>query len=75
MKNKNLLVDDNIESVKTRLETTLDNIKFQKGKVFWDDIEKLQHCIKALENIQIDNAIANKEFEDLLSIVRYQNKY
>tara|TARA_R110001606_G_scaffold243975_1_gene391819 strand:+ start:70 stop:291 length:222 start_codon:yes stop_codon:yes gene_type:complete len=54
MKNQNLLVDDNVESVKRRLETTLGNIKFQKGQVFWDDIEKLEHCIKALENIQID---------------------
>ena len=52
MKHKNLLVEDNVESVKRRLETTLDNIKFQKGQVFWDDIEKLEHCIKALENIQ-----------------------
>jgi hypothetical protein len=51
MKNQNLLVDDNVESVKRRLETTLGNIKFQKGQVFWDDIEKLEHCIKALENI------------------------
>ena len=51
------------------------NIKFQKGQVFWDDIEKLEHCIKALENIQIDNAIGNKEFEDLLSIIRYKDEY
>ena len=54
LKHQNLLVEDSIESVKLRLETTLGNIKFQKGQVFWDDIEKLEHCIKALENIQID---------------------
>jgi len=54
MKNQHLLVEDNVESVKRRLETTLGNIKFQKGQVFWDDIEKLEHCIKALENIQIE---------------------
>ena len=53
MKNQNLLVEDNVESVKRRLETTLGNIKFQKGQVFWDDIEKLEHCIKALENVKI----------------------
>jgi hypothetical protein len=75
MKNQHLLVEDNVESVKRRLETTLGNIKFQKGQVFWDDIEKLEHCIKALENIQIDNAIGNKEFEDLLSIIRYKDEY
>lgn len=75
MKNQNLLVDDNVESVKRRLETTLGNIKFQKGQVFWDDIEKLEHCIKALENIQIDNQIVNKEFDDLVRISNYNQEY
>ena len=75
MKNQNLLVDDNVESVKRRLETTLGNIKFQKGQVFWDDIEKLEHCIKALENIQIDNQIGNKEFDDLVRISNYYQEY
>ena len=50
---QNLLVDNTVESVKQRLETTLGNIEFQKGQVFWDDIEKLEHCIKALENVKI----------------------
>tara|TARA_R110000782_G_scaffold5_1_gene8 strand:+ start:2346 stop:2567 length:222 start_codon:yes stop_codon:yes gene_type:complete len=50
---QDLLVDNTVESVKQRLETTLGNIEFQKGQVFWDDIEKLQHCIKALENIKV----------------------
>ena len=50
---QNLLVDDSVEAVKKRLETTLGNIEFQKGQVFWDDIEKLEHCIKALENVKI----------------------
>ena len=50
---QNLLDDDSVEAVKKRLETTLGNIKFQKGQVFWDDIEKLEHCIKALENVKI----------------------
>ena len=75
MKNQNLLVDDNVESVKRRLETTLGNIKFQKGQVFWDDIEKLEHCIKALENIQIDDQIGNKEFDDLVRISNYYQEY
>ena len=25
-----------------RLEMTIENIKFQKGKVFWDDLEVLE---------------------------------
>ena len=83
MKNQNLLVEDNVQSVKRRLETTLGNIKFQKGQVFWDDIEKLEHCIKALENIQIDKQylqfrvrqIGNKEFDDLVRISNYNQEY
>jgi hypothetical protein len=75
MKNQNLLVEDNVESVKKRLKTTLGNIKFQKGQVFWDDIEKLEHCIKALENIQIDDEIGNKEFDDLVRISNYNQEY
>tara|TARA_B110000285_G_C14492920_1_gene324760 strand:- start:177 stop:395 length:219 start_codon:yes stop_codon:yes gene_type:complete len=66
MKNQNLLVDDNVESVKRRLETTLGNIKFQKGQVFWDDIEKLEHCIKALENIQINEEDLNDQLDDFI---------
>ena len=50
---QDLLVDNTVESVKQRLETTLGNIEFQKGQVFWDDIEKLQHCIMALDNINL----------------------
>ena len=32
-----------------RLEMTIENIKFQKGKVFWDDLEKLELILKALK--------------------------
>lgn len=71
MKNQNLLVEDNVESVKRRLETTLGNIKFQKGQVFWDDIEKLQHCIKALENIQIDQEELQHEHDKLVIALNF----
>ena len=53
MKHKNLLVDSNIKAVKRRLIVTLDNIKHQKGRAFIDDIEKIEHCILALENMYI----------------------
>ena len=53
MEYKNLLVESNIKSVKQRLKTTLENINFQGGKIYVDDIEKIEHCIKALENINI----------------------
>ena len=48
----NLLIESSIKAVKERLKTTLGNIKFQDGQVFWDDIEKLEHCIMALENLE-----------------------
>lgn len=51
--NEKLLVDSRIDAVRHRLVNTLENIKFQKNVAFWDDIEKIEHCIKALENIEI----------------------
>jgi hypothetical protein len=36
-----------------RLEMTIENIKFQKGKVFWDDLEKLELILKALKNKEV----------------------
>ena len=58
--NKNLLVDSTIDAVRQRLVITLENIKFQKNVVFLDDIEKIEHCIKALENIEKDLLLAFK---------------
>tara|TARA_B110000090_G_scaffold205896_1_gene254356 strand:+ start:1348 stop:1551 length:204 start_codon:yes stop_codon:yes gene_type:complete len=40
-----------IKFIKKRLETTLENIEVQKGQVLFDDIEKIEDCIKALENL------------------------
>jgi len=50
---QDLLVDNKVESVKQRLETILGNIDFQRGQVYIDDIEKIEHCIMALENIKV----------------------
>ena len=61
-KHSNLLVEDSIKAVKERLKTTLGNIKFQDSQVFWDDIEKLEHCIMALENLE------NKEDESIYEL-------
>ena len=54
MKNQTLLVEDSVKSIKERLEKTLGSIKFQKGQVFWDDIEHLEDCVKALEDIKTE---------------------
>jgi hypothetical protein len=32
---------------------TIENIKFQKGKVFWDDLEKLELILKALKKKEV----------------------
>ena len=39
------------KSIKERLETTLENIKVQEGQVLFDDIEKIEDCIKDLESL------------------------
>lgn len=36
-----------------RLEMTIENIKFQKGQVFWDDLEKLEMILEALKNKEV----------------------
>ena len=52
MKKEDLLIECTIKAVKERLETTLKNIQFQKGYMLWDDEEKIEHCIKALQIIE-----------------------
>ncbi len=64
-KNLNLLVEDSIKAVKERLKTTLGNIKFQDGQVFWDDIEKLEHCIMALENLENEEDVEDESIYEL----------
>ena len=36
-----------------RLEMTIENIKFQKCKVFWDDLEKLELILEALKKKEV----------------------
>jgi len=68
MKHKDLLVNSNVKSVKRRLKVTLENIKFQQGKAFVDDIEKIDHCIKALENIYIKIDKIESQFDKYVEI-------
>lgn len=64
MLKQNLLIDCNIKAIKERLQTTLANIQFQKGVMIWDDEEKLEHCIMALEILEEEekenNLLTNK---------------
>ena len=36
-----------------RLEMTIENIKFQKGKVFCDDLEKLELILEELKKKEV----------------------
>ena len=36
-----------------RLEMTIENIKFQNGKVFWDDLEKLELILEELKKKEV----------------------
>ena len=36
-----------------RLEMTIENIKFQKRKVFWDDLEKLELILEELKKKEV----------------------
>lgn len=38
-----------------RLELTIGNIEFQKGRVFWDDLEKLELILEALKKMEAAN--------------------
>ena len=52
MNRENLLIDCNIKSVRQRLETTLSNIQYQKSLMYWDDEEKIEHCIEVLKILE-----------------------
>lgn len=43
-----------------RLETTIGNIKFQRGTILWDDLEKLELVVKQLQDDNETNS--NAEF-------------
>ena len=64
MKKQDLLIHCNIKAIKERLKTTLANIEIQKGAILWDDIEKIEHCISALEILEEEekqnNLLTNK---------------
>ena len=36
-----------------RLEMTIENIKFQKGRIAWDDLEKLELILEALKKKEV----------------------
>jgi hypothetical protein len=52
-------------TIQDRIQTTLANIEFQHGNAFWDDIEKLEHCVELLKTKNIKDEF---EFVELKSL-------
>jgi transposase len=68
MEKQDLLIDCNIKAIKERLKTTLANIEIQKGVMMWDDKEKIEHCIYALQILEEEE----KEIKRLEEQLKYQ---
>lgn len=64
MEKHNLLVDCNPNAIADRLQKTLENLHVQKGQAFWDDIEKIEHCIEALRIVAKENEMLLNELEE-----------
>tara|TARA_Y100001937_G_scaffold88938_1_gene120212 strand:- start:851 stop:1060 length:210 start_codon:yes stop_codon:yes gene_type:complete len=45
------------EKISKRLETTIANIEFQKGRVFWDDFEKLEEVLQRVKELEEENEL------------------
>tara|TARA_R100000005_G_C4891653_1_gene138187 strand:+ start:103 stop:543 length:441 start_codon:yes stop_codon:yes gene_type:complete len=43
------------EKISERLETTLANIEHQKGRLFWDDFEKLEEVLQRIKELEEAN--------------------
>ncbi len=70
---QDLLIDFDIKTIKEILKTTLGNMQYQyknmctmpdekdivQGYMFWDDMEKIEYCIYALEIIEKENKLNN----------------
>ena len=41
-----------IEPISKRLATTISNIEFQQGRVFWDDLEKLEEVLQRVQELE-----------------------
>lgn len=43
------------ETISERLATTIANIEFQQGRVFWDDLEKLEEVLQRVKKLEEAN--------------------
>lgn len=75
MEKQNLLVDCNANAIADRLQKTLENLHVQKGQAFWDDIEKIEHCIEALRIVAKENEMLLNELEEQGVLKEVLNNY
>lgn len=64
MEKHNLLVECNANAIADRLQITLENLHVQKGQAFWDDIEKIEHCIEALRIVAKEHKMLINDLEE-----------
>jgi len=50
-------------TISERLKLTLENIKHQQSRVFWDDVEKLEEVLERVQKLE-------KHFEDYQQIIQ-----
>jgi len=50
-------------TISERLRLTLENIKYQENRVFWDDLEKLEEVIERVKELE-------KHFEEYQQIIQ-----
>ena len=54
MKKNTKIVEFDSDDLVSRLKTTIENIEFQKGKVFWDDLHRLYLILDVLKKCIIN---------------------
>ena len=50
-------------TISERLRLTLENIKYQENRLFWDDLEKLEEVIERVQELE-------KHFEEYQQIIQ-----
>ena len=50
-------------TISKRLKLTLENIRYQENRVFWDDFEKLEEVIERVQRLE-------KHFENYQQIIQ-----
>lgn len=60
------------DKISERLETTIANIEFQKGRVLWDDLEKLEEVLQRVKELEKGVTLSQDEFRDGIGNTAFQ---